>query len=46
VIFILYRLEAMPRKKIAESFGLSVSAVEKHIAKAMKLLMALRENWE
>jgi RNA polymerase sigma-70 factor (ECF subfamily) len=46
VIFVLYRLEGMARKDIAESFGLSVSAVEKHIAKAMKLLMALREDWQ
>lgn len=45
VIFVLYRLEGMPRRDIADSFGLSVSAVEKHIAKAMKALMHLREDW-
>lgn len=45
VIFVLYRLEGMARKDIADSFGLSVSAVEKHIAKAMKALMHLREDW-
>lgn len=46
VIFALYRLEGMPRKQIADSFGLSVSAVEKHIAKAMLALMRLREEWQ
>jgi RNA polymerase sigma factor (sigma-70 family) len=46
VIFVLYRLEGMPQRAIAESFGLSVSAVEKHIAKAMKALMHLREAWQ
>lgn len=38
-IFILYRLEGMPRKGIAETFGISVSAVEKHIATAMRTLL-------
>ena len=38
-IFILYRLEGMPRKGIAETFGISVSAVEKHIANAMRTLL-------
>lgn len=39
-IFILYRLEGMQRKAIAEVFGISVSAVEKHIATAMRSLLA------
>ncbi|HEU0067131.1 MAG TPA: sigma-70 family RNA polymerase sigma factor [Sphingomonas sp.] len=38
-IFILYRLEGMPRKAIADSFGISVSAIEKHIATAMCTLL-------
>ncbi len=38
-IFILFRLEAMPRKDIAETFGISISAVDKHIAKVMSVLM-------
>lgn len=38
-IFILYRLEGMPRKSIADLFGISVSAVEKHIATAMRTLL-------
>lgn len=33
-IFILYRLEYMTRREIAELLGLSVSAVEKHIVRA------------
>jgi len=39
-IFILYRLEGMQRKAIADAFGISVSAVEKHIANAMRALLA------
>ena len=39
-IFILYRLEGMQRKAIAAAFGISVSAVEKHIAAATKSLLA------
>jgi len=38
-IFILYRLEGMQRKPIADAFGLSVSAVERHIASATRLLL-------
>lgn len=38
-IFILYRLEGMQRKAIADAFGISVSAVEKHIAAAMRTLL-------
>ena len=39
-IFILYRLEGMQRKAIGDAFGISVSAVEKHIASAMRALLA------
>ncbi|WP_242139909.1 sigma-70 family RNA polymerase sigma factor [Sphingomonas sp. TREG-RG-20F-R18-01] len=39
-IFILYRLEGMQRKAIADAFGVSVSAVEKHISNAMRALLA------
>lgn len=38
-IFILYRLENLSQDKIAESFGISVSAVKKHVARAMAGLM-------
>jgi RNA polymerase sigma factor (sigma-70 family) len=39
-IFILYRVENIEKKVIAESFGISPSAVEKHVARAMSHLMA------
>ncbi len=34
-IFLLYRLEGMRQREIAQLFGISVSAVEKHIVKAL-----------
>lgn len=41
-IFILYRIENFGQEAIADSFGLSVSAVKKHVAKAMaKLAQAI-----
>ena len=45
IIFVLFRIEGMARKDIAKHFGLSISAVEKHIAKAMRALLSLREEW-
>jgi RNA polymerase sigma-70 factor (ECF subfamily) len=39
-IFILFRLEKMRQRDIAELFGLSVSTVEKHIMKVMSHLGA------
>ncbi|ODU22361.1 MAG: hypothetical protein ABS87_02975 [Sphingomonas sp. SCN 67-18] len=39
-IFILSRVENIEKKAIAESFGISPSAVEKHVARAMSHLMA------
>lgn len=38
-IFILYRLENLGQDKIAETFGISISAVKKHVARAMASLM-------
>ncbi len=38
-IFILHRMEAMSRTDIARAYGISVSAVEKHLGKVMALLM-------
>lgn len=43
-IFILFRLEAMPRKAIAEAFGISLSAVDKHLRKALSTLMRENDN--
>ncbi|MFV0644256.1 MAG: RNA polymerase sigma factor, partial [Sphingomonadaceae bacterium] len=37
-IFILYRLENLSQDSIAESFGISVSAVKKHVARAVASL--------
>lgn len=39
-IFLLYRYEKIDQRTIAESFGISVSAVEKHIHRAMAKLIA------
>ena len=44
VIFVLYRLEGMARREIADTFGISVSAVEKHIATAMRAIISLKDN--
>jgi RNA polymerase sigma-70 factor (ECF subfamily) len=37
--FVLYRLEGMKKRDIADTFGISVSAVDKHLMKAMAHLM-------
>ena len=42
-IFVLYRLENMRRRDIAALYGITVSAVEKHIAKALDHLMTRLE---
>ena len=34
-IFVLFKLENMPQQDIANAFGISRSAVEKHVMKAM-----------
>lgn len=39
-IFVLYRIESIDKRVIAESFGISPSAVEKHVARATVHLMA------
>ncbi len=39
-IFILYRIENVPRRNIAQAFGLSISTVEKEIARATAYLMS------
>lgn len=38
-IFVLYRMENIDKHLIAESFGISCSAVEEHVARAMVHLM-------
>jgi len=44
-IFVLYRLEDMKCREIADLIGISESAVEKHIAKAMYFLNKWAEGW-
>lgn len=39
-IFILYRIESVKKRDIADGFGISISAVDKHLMKAMALLTA------
>ena len=34
-IFLLYRVEQMKKRDIAETYGISTSAVDKHLMKAM-----------
>jgi RNA polymerase sigma factor (sigma-70 family) len=43
-IFILYRIENVARRDIAQAYGLSISTVEKEIARATAYLMLHREN--
>lgn len=40
----MYRLEGVSQKAIANSFGLSLSAVEKHLQRAYRKLLLLREE--
>lgn len=42
-IFILYRIENVARRDIAHAYGLSISTVEKEIARATAFLVLLRE---
>lgn len=44
-IFLAHRVDGMSYQEIARARGLSVSAVEKHIAKAMLLLTSWMEGW-
>lgn len=43
-IFILHRIEGMKQKDIASSLGISVSAVEKHLGKALAYLAKYRAD--
>jgi len=38
-IFVLYRLENIGQAEIADALGITASAVKKHVAKAMVVLM-------
>ena len=39
-IFVLYRLENVDKRAIADAYGLAMSSVDRHLAKAMALLVA------
>jgi RNA polymerase sigma factor (sigma-70 family) len=45
-ILLLFRLERMRKREIAESYGISVSAVEKHLIKATAFLTKCMEEEE
>lgn len=44
-IFLAYRLEGMTYKEIAQRHGVSVSTVEKHVARATVQLTAWMQGW-
>lgn len=44
-VFLLHRLEGLKYREIADRLGISVSAVEKHVAKAALFLTGWTEQW-
>lgn len=44
-VFLLHRLEGLKYREIAEQLGITVSAVEKHVAKAALFLTGWTEKW-
>lgn len=45
VIFRRFRIEGEPQRQIAEGLGISVSAVEKHLARAYEAIASARLRW-
>lgn len=43
-VFIMHRFESMTYREIARNFGISTSAVEKHIMSALRTLMLISER--
>jgi RNA polymerase sigma-70 factor (ECF subfamily) len=43
-IFLAYRVEGRGQKEIAQDFGLSLSAVEKHLQRAYRTVIEIREK--
>lgn len=46
VIFRRFRIDGEPQRKIAEGLGISVSAVEKHLARAYEAITSARLRWD
>jgi RNA polymerase sigma factor (sigma-70 family) len=44
IMFVLYRVENMNKRAIADAFGLGISTVEKEVGRAMAHLMLFRED--
>lgn len=44
-IFMAHRLDGLSYREIAEQYGLSISTVEKHVAKATMQLIGWMEDW-
>jgi RNA polymerase sigma factor (sigma-70 family) len=44
-IFRRYRFDEVPRKDIAIEYGISVSAVEKHLQRAYRIIVDARAQW-
>jgi RNA polymerase sigma factor (sigma-70 family) len=44
-IFLKHRLDGLKYREIAQELGISQSAVEKHVARAMNHLIQWMENW-
>ena len=46
IIFRRFRIDGEPQRRIAEELGISVSAVEKHLARAYEAITAARLRWD
>ena len=44
-VFLMHRLDGRKHREIAAELGISQSAVEKHVAKAVEVLTDWMENW-
>lgn|SRR5690606_35427627 len=45
IIFRRFRIDGEPQRRIAEELGISVSAVEKHLARAYEAIASARLRW-
>lgn len=46
VIFRRFRIDGDPQRRIAEELGISVSAVEKHLARVYEAIASARARWD